>query len=361
VNSRIRIPGFSAAVIAALVVGAGCQQDASLHGRAPEPAARPARDSEPEARRSSVLYARGSSLRLAGRGSEDRLVAKLPAPDIRAAQGSDLVAYVDGTGPQDHPDFLTRPVVHVVDLTSGRDATVGRGVVPLWAPAGEALAYLEPVGRRRCEAETCAGSVRVVVYDPATEMRRTLLGPGRWGLLAWAGRDLLVADLDDPDAVLAVPPAGERLELPLAPSELWDSSPDGRWLVRSRPGEAAFLPMGEGGVGGAEIPIPVGEGTLADGAWAPDSSAVAAILLRPARRGGPRIVTFSPEDPVPDPIPGSEGAVGDVVWDVHGEQLAFATASPRSRGALSVRLCRLGGGCREVLSWMAGVRLLRVE
>jgi hypothetical protein len=360
-HRRVSTTSISIALVMVLV--GGCRTAGPAHRQPPPGAADTTspRQSDGDGRAARLLYVRGASLRTSGRGGRHRLVAKVPGPDVRAAHGTDLIAYVEGSGPRRGPDFLARPVLHVLDPSSEKDVVIGPGFGPMWAPGGSSLAYLEPIESRACDGEVCPGRTRVVAYDSKAGERSELLGPGRWSLLSWAGKNILVADASDLSTTLSVPVGAPPRRLRIAPSEMWDASPDGRWLVRSRAGEAAFLPLVDGRIDGAGIPIPVGPGILADGAWSPDSATVAAVLLHPGNGTGERLVIFSPTRPAPVPVAGSKGVVGNVVWGSDGSAVGFAAVRGRT-GAVTARVCSVRGReCRSYLSSGAGVRLLRLE
>lgn len=304
------------------------------------------------------MYVDGTRVVRRSPAGRTETVAKLPSPDVVASRATPHLAYVTGA-PSPDDDFLVDPVLHVLDPTTGEDVEAGAGVSPLWAPDGARVAYLQPAGDRRCEGEVCSGEARVATVDTATGSLRTVLPPGRWTLLAWAGDVLLVADARAIDRTVTVDAAGRRGSLPVAPSELWDASPDGRWLVVARPGAAAFVPLDDGRVSGPPRRVPLAGRVLADGAWAPDSSRLAAVLLDPSGARRSRLAILDPESSRPAPVRGTAGASSSVLWSRSGAEVAFAAEA----GAhLEARVCRVDGGpCRRGPSWTSGVRLLRLE
>ncbi len=347
-------------------LGAGCvTQDEG--GDAPN-----IRDGSPRqapSERSRLLFLDGNSLlRLdVASGRKTRLGA-FPVPDVRVALGSGWIAYVAPGQPtsEAHPDFLPDPRLRLFDVDSGGEMALGRGFSPLWDPSGSKVAYLRSSSARSCDGETCAGGVSVRMVWPDTGRSEAVLEEGSFGLLGWAGNRLLVADASDTAHILSVAASGDRLRLPLAPSQFWGASPDGRWMVRVGAEETAFVRLEAGRLTTETTPIVLGRRLLAAGTWATDSSGVAAMAL--GRRTAPKVVLFSPDEPELQVLPHSGGVSGAPLWSSDGDSLVFPRDSGE-RGALDARLCPVGvnssqnrtGGCRSLLSWREGVVLLRME
>ncbi|MDQ3767732.1 MAG: hypothetical protein M3346_10350 [Actinomycetota bacterium] len=332
-----------------------------------------ARDRSPQqvpSERSSLLFLDDNSLlRLdVASGRKTRLGA-FPAPDVRASQDSGWIAYVVPGQPMSeaHPDFLADPRLRLFDAGSGGEVSLGRGFSPLWDPSGSKVAYLKSSPTRSCDGETCAGGVSVRMAWPGTDRSETVLEEGSYGLLGWAGNRLLVADASDTAHILSVAASGNELRLPLTPSQFWGASPDGRWMVRVGAKETAFVRLQDGRLTAETTPIPLGRRLLAAGAWASDSSGVAAVAL--GGRTAPEVVLFSPEDPELRPLPHSSGVSGAPLWSSDGDFLVFPRDSGGKNGALDASLCPTSaspsqspkGGCRSLLSWREGVVLLRME
>jgi WD40 repeat protein len=309
-----------------------------------------------------LLYMKGSSLhRMNVQTGKDELVAELPNGDVQAAPSSDRLAYVAGRGGGE--DFDVAPEITLMQPDTGRQVDLGAGLAPLWHPEGGRLAYLRPIEARACSGESCSGAVEVVVYEVGSGTRTTLLGPGRWSLLSWAGPLLVVGDQRRPAVtVMAGPDSNRRLELP--PSSVWGASPDGGWLVAVHRFEAEFVRFGPSGLGGARVPLSLGGRRLAEGAWSPDSRRVAAVLLQVA--GGipeTRLALLSPGSPAPEPVASSRGAIGRPLWSEDGRSLVFAQVTGPGGGRLRARWCPVasGGDCRTLLSWKDDVRLLELD
>ena len=280
-------------------------------------------------------------------------IATLPSSDVAASPRGHRVAYViPGAASGVDEDFVAVPELHVYDLDSGRDVTVGAGFGPLWHPSGERLAYLEPVGPRACEGETCATESEVVVAHVRDRSRASLTSNGHWALLGWAGDGVVVGDQDRAVALLAT--AEEARAAPFAPSQFWGASPDGeRFLLVGNDGPRVTSFDAEEGV-----PVDV-EGRLGTGAWSPDGTRVVAVLLGDERS---ELVIIDPVTGAVEPVAGSSGAAGQVVWSEDGDTIAYAK---ETGGGLRLRAlrCRLAPvvRCRPLFSWARGVALLAVD
>lgn len=310
-------------------------------------------------RRLSLLYLRGARLhRLDLSTGGDEVLRTLPPAEVHAASASDWLALVTASGAT---DFAAEPRLSLLHPDSGRLLRLGPGFAPLWRPDGDAVAYLRPVEERSCDAETCSGRVEVVTALVSGE-RKTLLGPDHWTLLTWAGPRLLLGDLDDSGAVTIAGGPGPSHQLPLAPAELWGASPDGRWVVVAGPSGAAFTPLSRVDELGTPRALATG-GRLAEGAWSPQSDAVAAVVLRGVRDGVPssRMVLSSPAG-ASRALRGSKGAAGAPLWSADGRAIAFPQAVGKAQDRLRAQVCMVeGSSCRSWLKWTDEVRLLRLE
>lgn len=320
--------------------------------------------------RSSLLFLEGRSLlRLDAASGRRTKLGAFPTPDVRASPGSTWIAYVVPGQPtsESHPDFLADPRLRLFDAGSGEEVALGRGFAPLWDPSGSRVAYLKSSPARSCDGEACTGGVSVRMAWPGTGRSETILDEGSYGLLGWAGDRLLVADGSDTAHTLSVAPTGDELELPLAPSQFWGASPDGRWLVRVGTEQTVFVRLRGGRLTAETTPIALGGRLLAAGTWATDSSGVAAMAL--GGRTAPEVVLFSPEEPELRALPHSRGVSGAPLWSGDGDFLLFPRDSGGGGGTLNASLCPASvnpsqdrtGGCRSLLSWREGVVLLRME
>ena len=282
--------------------------------------------------------------------------------------GDNAVLSVDGTTAAvvtaavptgNDQDFLEYPEVQTIDLASGAREILGPGFSPLWSASGS-LAYIEPVERRACDGEVCSGRVRVVVAG-AGGSPQPVTSPGRWGLLSWAGNRLLAADQSDLRRTVSVGQDGAAASLAIPPSEVWGASPDGRWLVRTTRRSSTILALDASGApAGRAIEMDLDGAALGPGAWAPDSSMVAAVAIKAARGGIPvsTMLTLSTAGPPPRAVPGSRGAVGNVIWSPDSSRFVHAQATGPGGSRLSARLCDLDGACKSIFHWTQGVTLL---
>ncbi len=306
----------------------------------------------PEAR--SLLYLDGRDLhRFDLAGARDEVLTEAPSVDATAAADGSRIAYVvDAATAPGHEDFVVAPEIQIAEVDSGELVPAGPGFSPRWSSDGDLLAVLVPAEERDCEGETCAGLVEVVIIDPVTGDRTTVLDPSRSSLLGWWGRRLLVAAQDPPE-VLAVSLSGDTDSLGYLPSEVWGPAPDGRSLLVVQEGRVEFVPADPSEAARA---VRLKGLVLGEGAWSPDSGAVAAVGLR-----GPRsaLVLLRPGGSM-ETVRGSSGAQGQVVWAPDSASLVYARAAgPRGLG-LQARFCAdpYRTGCRSLFSWARGVRLL---
>lgn len=323
------------------------------------------------------LYLSGTSLvRRNLESGEEEPVGTIESPNVHAAPGSHWLAYVTSKKVADD-DFAAEPVLHLYDAESSDESSHGPGVAPVWNPSGTHVAFLRPVEPRECQAETCSGDVQIGVVEAETGDQSLLLEPGTYSVLGWAGEWVLVSDFRDPATVIAVSLDDERKELDMPASQYWDSSPDGRWVVKANAKKTEFVAIEDGELGEERVTVELGKYQLLEGAWAHDSSRVAAVvsLESSVRRGKgdkerlvpqeatTRVVTFSPEDPEPVTLEDSFGATGTVLWSVDNESIVFASLLDPKRALFQAKHCPLGNEstCEIVTSWTEGVALLRTQ
>lgn len=358
---RVRARGASAALLAVLLASA-CTSEG--RGQAPAASRRGTDGAEAPL---SLLYLDGSTLRALHLDSgRDRALRRLPSPDAHIAPRGDWIAVVEaGRRPAaGEEDFAARPSLRLLDLATGGVVDLGPGVSPLWDASGRRLAWLRPVGPRACAAEACRGEVEVVIFDLDRMRPDVVLSAGRWGLLSWAGDELLVSSADDLRSMIVSPEAPPAV-VGVAPSEVWGASPDGRFLVRVAPRGASVVPLRPRGVLGEARSLPRRVRAFAEGAWSPATARLAVVELTRERGGVPssRLVVVTPERASIRPIADSRGATGAVLWSPDGARVAFARPSGRRGGRLRALLCPVeeGEGCTSLLSWKEGVVLLRLD
>jgi hypothetical protein len=109
-----------------------------------------------------------------------------------------------------------------------------------------------------------------------------------------------------------VSPDGRVRRLWLAPSEVWAGSPDGQWMLAVRAGRPLLYSTGEPATDARAKRISTGGGVFAAGAWAPDSSLMAAVVV--GAGSGERPVVLDPTGRHPVPLRGVTGATGPVLW-----------------------------------------------
>jgi hypothetical protein len=296
--------------------------------------------------------------------SVEHTIANLHTADVAASSSSSWVAYVapkrdsfPGNG-----DFVRRPELHLLDLSTGADADIGPGFDPLWKIDGSEVAYVASNRPRNCDAENCAGTVRVMIAAPGVPPRG-LTAFGHLHLLAWAGDRLLVSDDADVKHTMSVASDGSgAVTLAVPPSEIWDASPDGRLLISVRSGGVTFTQLAAGLPAGTPTHFNMAGAILGDGSWSTNPHRVAGVVR--GRDGTSLMALLSPQHGVV-PVPGSTGAMGNVVWDSGAQRFAFVAIDRTHRSRLQTIVCRviddLKASCRPWFSWSQGVALLKLS
>ncbi|MDQ4124384.1 MAG: hypothetical protein M3134_02130 [Actinomycetota bacterium] len=350
------------AVVAYLVLGGGDDGDAGEGSAAPGGNAASSLEGGPD----EVLYLSGTALvRRNLENDKEKAVGTIETPSVYASPGSQWVAYVTSEKVKDD-DFAAEPVLHLYDPETGDESDHGPGVAPVWNATGTHVAFLRPVEPRDCQGETCAGDVQIGVVEAGSDADATLLlDAGKYSILGWAGEWVLVSDFEDPTQVIAVNLDDDRTVLGMPASQFWDASPDGRWIVKTNAKKTELVSWDGDELAEERVAVDLGDYQLLEGAWAHDSSRVAAVVGLPGRRGmqETRVVTFSPEDPELVEVADSFGATGTVMWAVDNEAVVFASLLDPKRALFQAKSCALGNEstCEVVTSWTEGVALLRTE
>lgn len=305
-----------------------------------------------------ALYLSGATLnRLDLSSGRVERIGRMPTLDVHASPSTPWLAYIVPRTPaiEQEADFIADPVLRIINTDTNKDREVGDGFNPLWHATAPKLAYLEPVADRRCSGETCEGRFKVATYDVESSERMVLTPAGRYNLLAWSGERVLFSDGGDLSVTFAVDLSGEVERIDIAPSELWDASPDGRYLVRSAPGSASLIDLASGDEAG----IDVGRGVLSDGSWSPDSKRFAAALLNGPRTRARVVLVDVPEGTTTsftDALPG----VRDVRWAPDAAAFGFLTFAGATN-RVEINRCSVGGGCEVAGGELRRTTLLRLE
>ena len=323
-----------------------------------DPASEPPSRTVPSTAATSALYVSDGRLaRLDLDSGTARPIGRTPTTDVYASESSDWIAYaVAGDGAQGGEDFLAEPVLRAINVETGAGAEIGPGFNPLWHPTDTRLAYLRPIVRRQCSGESCEGLLEVVVYDPESKNATVLTDPGRFNLLAWSAERVLVADESDLSVTLSLGSRGGVERLELEPSELWDASPDGRWLLRSDSNGATLIDLDSG----EESAVQIDQGVLADGAWSPDSMHIVAGVLNEARTKTRALLIDVPQgnvQEITDELPG----ILDVSWAPDARRFGFLTFVGRSNRT-ELNLCSPDDAeCEVVGPPLRRANLLRLD
>ena len=305
------------------------------------------------------MYLDGKTLRTydVDAGSS-RTIVELPSSEVTAS-GSSLVYVKSATPTTGDEDFIASPELHLYDVSSGRDVTVGRGNSVLWHPQGDRFAYLEPAGARVCEGEACEGSNALVVAEIGSRRRTTLSRGEVYAPLAWLGDRVVMSRQSPAPTTVGISETGEPEDLGVPPAEFWGASPDGEWLVRSVAGRVDLESLTRGG---QKVTVEMPGSVLGEGAWAPDSSRLAAVSLRES--GASRLVLLDPSRSGFEVVPRSSGGAGPVLWSRDGRALAFTRAAGPGGLRSQAVICEAAQGelgCRGAFSWPRGVTLLSLD
>lgn len=295
------------------------------------------------------------------RSGPPRLVVDLHTADVAISTSSGSLAYVLPEGSSvGEGDFVRRPELHLLDMSSGKDADLGVGFSPVWNATGSEFVYLSPTQPRGCDGETCAGAVRVTLAA-AGAAPQPISSPGQWHLLAWSGDRVLASEASHAGVTFSLSSTGgPTFAIQIPPNEIWDASPTGSQLISVTSGKISLLELRGGHPVGDAHTIAT-DAVLGDGTWSSGSELIAAVLIQKGR-GGRMALLSGMHAPVP--VAGSQGAMGNVVWDLAGDRFAYVSVDGSDRSRLQAVLCRLGSDrsarCKPVFSWAQGVSLLRV-
>jgi hypothetical protein len=281
--------------------------------------------SSPAKPATSALYLSGDSLARLDLGSGAlRRIGRSPTRDVYASNAGSWVAYVvSGEATAEEHDFVSEPILQAINLDSGNKVELGPGFSPLWHPTDSKLAYLRPVGGGRCSGEGCIGRFDVVVHDMQTTTSSEL-AEGRYNLLGWSGDRVLVADESDLSTTRSLGPGSDAQSVDVAPSELWDASPDGRWMLKSASDGVALVESR----GDRQRSVEVG-GVLGDGAWSPDSRYIAVGVLNEARTRTRAVLIDVADGDVAQVTPALPGIL-DLTWGPDSREFGFLTFVGRS-------------------------------
>jgi hypothetical protein len=313
----------------------------------------------------ALTYLRGTRIVTRSLGTDaEHTVVDLHTADVSASSTSSWLAYVVpkkgssvGNG-----DFVRRPELHLLDASSGTDVKVGPGFDPQWNSDGTEVAYVAPSHARTCDAETCGGAVRIMIAGPGVAPS-PITGFAHLHLLGWAGSRVLISnDADLKHTTSAATDGSQPVAIQVPPSVVWDVSPDGRLLVTVGQGDVTFTQLVGGRPTRSVKRFGIAGGTLGDGSWSTDPTRAAGVVRR--RDGSSQMALLSPQEGVV-PVPGTEGAMGNVVWDSGAGRFAFVAVDARHRNRLETVLCRMtgdmGASCRPWFSWSLGVALLKLS
>jgi hypothetical protein len=313
---------------------------------------------------SSLLYvdfAEGKALRRVDletgvEGDEEELPK---SGDTTAALGSQWISIVT---PEEQFDDV-RPALYIYDPETGVETFIGVHEEPVWSASGDHLAFLTPDVGARCSETSCRGDKVVSVIDPeAPDDVIALTEPGPYTMEGWLGEDVLVSNESIPGVPVlqSISLEKEVTDIPVAPKDFWEASPDGRYVISSGSDGTLFYEIEDGELLGEGIDIAIPEGsTLGSGAWAHDSSQVAALSVD--ETGALQMVRFSPDDPTPQLIDeGGDNASVKVMWAPENDAIVFSRLAVDELEAVHCEV-EDPDSCEVLFSWTLGISLLRIE
>jgi hypothetical protein len=195
---------------------------------------------------SQLFEAPGSQVALPATGDRAAYVVSTPAPGPAAPTGSPTP---------------TLPIVHVVDLRTGEDVSVGEGSGPVWSADGTHLAAIR---------QTPQGPEIVAMTTSDPQLRPITTWATEWTILGWAGDRVLLFGL--PLRMYLASMDGGLQQLPTPSAEIHGPSPDGRWVFAVSQGDAVFLRLGQS----EPVVIDLGPWQLGNAHWTDNDLVVAA-------------------------------------------------------------------------------------
>lgn len=195
---------------------------------------------------SQLFEAPTSQVTLPASGDRAAYVVSTPAPGSATPSGSPTPAV---------------SFVHVVDLRTGEDVSVGEGSGPVWSSDGTHLAAIR---------QTPQGPEIVAMTTSDPHLRPITSWATEWTILGWAGDRVLLFGL--PLRMYLASMDGGLQQLPTPSAEIHDPSPDGRWVFAISGGDAVFLPLGQS----EPVVIDLGPWQLGNAHWTDNDLVVAA-------------------------------------------------------------------------------------
>jgi hypothetical protein len=229
---------------------------------------------------SQLFEAPGRQVALPATGDRAAYVVSTPAPGSAATSGSPTPAL---------------PIVHVVDLRTGKDVSVGEGFGPVWSSDGTHLAAIRT---------TPQGPEIVAMTTSEPQLRPITTWATEWTILGWAGDQLLVFGL--PFRMYLASMDGGLQQLPTPSAEIHDPSPDGRWVFAvSQQGDAVFLRLGQS----EPVVIDLGPWQLGNAHWTNNDLVVAAAATGTEVDAPSTVLVLDPEAGSMLKVPHTQGVV----------------------------------------------------
>lgn len=342
------IAGLSAVVVAT----SACANSAPPRSqRSVEPTPTTSPSSEVAQPSSVLLGTRDVVFRL--KDGATRRVTEVPGFGLVFAPDGKRFAYVVRKG--------NRHLVTTGSLGKHGRVVVEKGTDPMWSPDGRFLAAVAPApGYTICKVAPsspeekprgCFEGERVIVYD--TKDRRSqpkvALGGDDWDIVGWTSGPRVLAASYRESLALAAPGASfnEREDIPYIPHEVWGISPsDPVVLIHASVG-TELVRLDDG----ARTKVEIGDATLGPGAWSPDGSTIVVVSSSGKRRS---LLVIEASSGAFGELPGSEGALGSVVWSSDSSWFAYL----RNERSPRVVVCDRSLECEERGAAPPNARLL---
>jgi hypothetical protein len=263
---------------------------------------------------------------------EDTELRTVPGPDIALSPSGTQLAVVVDRDPGGDPEGYGDPQIVVMDVRGDEQTVIGPGRDPHWSADGSQIAAIIEEG--------------IVAYDAQTSNATPVLEGEVWDLFGWSAEGVAAVGPDGPTITI---PGEDSTFLDVPASETWGISPAGPTVLATD--NAKVTAVDETGATTMRATL---EGALGDGAWSPDGSLIAAVVIG----RGTRVGVLQIADGDVDYLEEGAGAQGNVVWATDSSSFAFVRVDPGDKLKLQSVVCDVSGPCEPQFAWTQGVVLL---
>jgi Tol biopolymer transport system component len=263
---------------------------------------------------------------------EDNELRTVPGPDIALFPSGTQLAVVVDRDPGGDPEGYGDPQIVVMDVRGDEQTVIGPGRDPHWSADGSQIAAITEDG--------------IVAYDAQTANATPVFEGEVWDLFGWSAEGVAAVGPDGP--TVTIPGEGSTF-LDVPASETWGISPTEAMVLTTD--KTRVTAVAETGETTMQATL---EGALGDGAWSPDGSLIAAVLIG----RGTQVGVLHVANGDVDYLDGGVGAQGNVVWAADSTSFAFVRVDPKDKLKLQSVVCDVNGPCEPQFSWTQGVVLL---